>query len=124
MIFGESSTRVLLYSLTNIIYGKITSKNGMENLPKYLDTLGGWAVENGIKMNPGKSRTIRFTRVQVRNQVSYCLDDQKIPEASSCKYYGIILRSDLNCVDQVNYKTQKAWKAFLFVVRVKKKLLA
>jgi len=32
---------------------------------------------------------------------------KKIPEASSYKYLGIILRSDLNLVDQVNYTAQK-----------------
>jgi len=34
---------------------------------------------------------------------------------------GIILRSDLNWVDQVNYTAQKAWKALNFVTRVLKK---
>jgi len=34
---------------------------------------------------------------------------------------GIILRSYLNWVDQVNYILQKAWKALHFVMRVLKK---
>ena len=46
---------------------------------------------------------------------------KKIPEASSCKYFGIILRSDLNWVDQVIYLVQKTWKALHFVMRVLKK---
>ena len=37
------------------------------------------------------------------------------------KYLGIILRSDLNLVDQVNYIVQKAWKALHFVMRFLKK---
>jgi len=57
--------------------------------------LGEWAVENGIKINPDDSKTIRFTRARVKNPLGYSLDDQKIPEASSCKYLGIILRSNL-----------------------------
>ena len=44
-----------------------------------------------------------------------------IPEASSCKYLGIILRSDLSWVDQVNYMVKKAWKALHFTVRILKK---
>ena len=68
----------------------------MEKLHKDLDTLGEWAVENGMKINPSTSKAIRFTRDRVKNPLSYSLGDEKIPEASSCKYLGIILRSDLN----------------------------
>ena len=64
-----------------------------------------------MKINPGKSKAIRFTRPRVKNPLGYSFGDQKIPEASSCKYLGIILRSDLNWVGQVNYTAQKAWKA-------------
>jgi len=60
-----------------------------------------------MKINPGKSKAIRFTTARFKNLLGYSLGDQKIPEASNCKYLGIILRSDLNWVDQVNYKAQK-----------------
>ena len=46
----------------------------------------------------------------VKNPPGYSFGVQKIPEASNCKYLGIILRSDLNWADQVNYTAQKAWK--------------
>jgi uncharacterized HAD superfamily protein len=83
--------------------------------------VGEWVVENGVEINPGKSKAIRFTRAQVENPLGYCLGDKQILEASSCKYLGIILRSNLNWVDQVNYTVQKAWKARHFVMRVLKK---
>jgi len=57
----------------------------------------------------------------VKNPLGYSLGDQKIPKANSCKYLGIILQSNLNWVDQVNYTVQKAWKAFHFVKSVLKK---
>jgi len=44
-----------------------------------------------------------------------------IPEASSWKYFGIILRSDLIWADQVNYTVRKAWKALHFTMRIIKK---
>ena len=66
-----------------IIYRKTTDKNNTEKLQKDLDTLGEWAVENGMKINPGKNKAI--TRAQVKNPMGYCLGDQKILEASSCK---------------------------------------
>jgi len=62
-----------------------------------------------MKVNPGKSKAIRFVDAQVKNPLGYSLGDQKIPETSSCKYLGIILRSDLNWVVQINYIVQKAW---------------
>ena len=47
--------------------------------------------------------------------------DALIPEASSCKYLGIILRSELIWADQVNYTVKKAWKALHFTMRILKK---
>jgi hypothetical protein len=63
-----------------------TSKNNIEKLQKDLDTLGEWAVENGMKINPSKCKVIRFMRAWVKNPLGHSLCDQKILEASSCKY--------------------------------------
>jgi len=46
---------------------------------------------------------------------------QRISEASSCKYLGIIFRSDLSWADQVNHTVQKAWKASHFIMLIPKK---
>ena len=51
----------------------------------------------------------------------YSLMGTLIPEASSCKYLGIILRSNLSWADQVNYVVKKAWKALHFTMRILKK---
>jgi len=80
-----------------------------------------WAVENGMKINPGKSKALRFTKARVKNPLDNSLGAQKIPEASSGKYLGIILRSDLNWMDQLNYTAQKAWQSLHFLMRVLKK---
>ena len=90
------------------MHRKITNKNNIEKFQNDLDTLGEWAAENGMKMYPGKSKAIRFTKARVKSPLGYSLSDQKIPDASSCKYLGIILGSDLNWVDQVNYTVQRA----------------
>ena len=74
-----------------------------------------------MKINPDKSKAIRFTRSRVKYPLVYSLGDQKIPEGNVCKYLGIILRSDLNWVNQVNYIVQKAWNALHFVLRVLRK---
>jgi len=73
---------------------KIVNNNDVENFQIDLGTLGEWAVENGMKMNPGKSKAGTFTRVRVRDPLNYSVLDEVIPEGSSCKYWGINLLSD------------------------------
>jgi len=75
-----------------------------------VDRLGKWEVENAMKINPGKSKAVRFTR-----------RDQRILKASSCKNLEIILHRDLSWVNQVNYTVQKAWKKLHFIMCVLKK---
>jgi hypothetical protein len=38
-----------------------------------------------MKINPGKSKAVRFTRVRVKNPLGYSLGYQKIPEARVVK---------------------------------------
>ena len=73
----------------------------MEEFQKDLNRLGEWAAENEMKINPSKCKVVRFTRAPVKDPLNYTLGDQVIPEASSCKYLGIILHSDLNWSDHV-----------------------
>jgi hypothetical protein len=65
---------------------KIVNNNDVEKLQIALGTVGELAVENGMKMNPGKSKAISYTRARVRDPLNYSLLDQVILEASSCKY--------------------------------------
>jgi len=57
----------------------------------------------------------------VKDLLDYLLANTLIPEASSCKYLGIILRSDLSWADQVNYTVKKMWKVLYFTMRILKK---
>jgi hypothetical protein len=74
-----------------------------------------------MKINPSKSKAIRFTRARVKDALNYSLMDTLIPEGSSFKYLGIILRNNLSWADQVNYMVKKAWKALHFTMRILKK---
>jgi len=62
-----------------IIYMEITNKNNIENLQKDLDTLVEWAVENGMKVNPGKCKAVKFTKTRVKYPPGHSLGGQKIP---------------------------------------------
>ena len=70
-------SRIRLFADDCKIYKKITNKNNVKNLQKGLDTLGEWAVENGMEINPGKSKTLRFTKDLFKNPLGYCPDEQK-----------------------------------------------
>jgi hypothetical protein len=48
-----------------------------------LDRLGEWAGENEMKINPDKSKAVRFTRARGDDPLNYYFGDQRIPEASS-----------------------------------------
>jgi hypothetical protein len=92
----------------------------MEKLQRDLNRLGEWAVENVMVINPAKSKVVCFTRAQVTEPLSYSLRDIVIPEASSCKYLGIILGSDINWADKINFTVKKALKALHFTMRILK----
>ena len=53
-------------------------------------------MENGTKINPGKSKAVIFRRARVKDPLNYSLLDRVIPQASSCEYLGIILRRDFS----------------------------
>jgi len=120
-IWMNMESTIRLFADDCVIYRKITNNEDIEILQKDLDRLGEWAAENGMKINPSKSKAIRFTRAKVKDPLNYSLMDTLLPEASSCKYLGIILRSDLSWADQVNYTVKKAWKALHFTMRILKK---
>ena len=65
--------------------------------------VGEWAVENEMNINPGTSEAVSFTKARVKERIRYCLGDQLILKVSSFKYLGIIIPSDLNWADNVNY---------------------
>jgi len=72
-----------------------------------------------MKINPIESKAIRFKRARVKDPLNNMLMGTLIPEASSCKYLGIILRSDSSWSDQVNYTMKKTLKALHFTMRIK-----
>ena len=121
-IWRNIDSSIRLFANGCKIYRKITNKNDKKCCRRIWTPWGELTVENGMKINPGESKAIRFTRALVKNPFGYCLGDQTFPEANSFKYLGIILRSDLNWVDQENYTAQKDWKVFHFVMRVLEKV--
>jgi len=78
-----------------------------------LNRLGEWAVEYELKINPDKSEAISFTKARLKERIRYYFGDQLMPEASSFKFLGTIVCSDLKWADNVNYTLRKARKVFI-----------
>jgi hypothetical protein len=85
-----------------------------------LSVLGRNSEVRGSKPRSAKCKFC-FTKARVTEALNYSLRDIVILEASSFKYLGIILRSDLGWADQANYTSKKAWEALHFTMRVVKK---
>jgi hypothetical protein len=92
----EHRIKFRLFADNCIIYRKILSISDVDKLQTDLDRLGECAVENEMKINPGKSKALSFTRAQVKDPLSYFFKDQRIPEPSCWKYLGVILCSDVS----------------------------
>ena len=115
-IWRNMESTIRLFADDCLIYRKIIKKEDMNKLQKGLDRLGEWVTENVTKINPSKSKAIRFMRARAENTLNYSLMDTVIPQANSCKYLGITMRSNLSWADQVNYMVKKAWKALHFTM--------
>ena len=92
-IWRNMDSTIRLFADDCVIYRKIIKPEDMDKLQKDLDRLGKWATENAMKINPSKSKAIRFTKVRVQDPLNYSLMGKVIPQTRSCKYLGIILRS-------------------------------
>ena len=91
---------------------KIKDSGDIDKLQTDLNRLGEWALETEMNINSGKNKTLNFTKARI----SYYFGDQLMAETSSFKYLGIIIRSDLNWTDHVNYTLRKAGKELHFIM--------
>jgi len=91
--YNESNIR--LFPDDFIIYRKITDNSDIDILQRDLSNLGEWAVENKMKINPGKSRAVRLTKTRFKERIRNYFVYQIIPELSSFNYLGIIIRSNI-----------------------------
>jgi len=46
------------------------NNNDVEKLQIELGRLGEWVVENGMKINPGKSKAVSFTTARVKSPLN------------------------------------------------------
>ena len=81
-IWRKTESKIRLFAGDCIIYRKIMANSDIDNLQTQLNRLGEWAVENEMKINPGKSKAVSFTKARVKERIRYNFGNQLIPEAS------------------------------------------
>jgi len=94
-IWRNNDSNPRLFADDCISHRKIMDSSDNDKLQTHLNKSGEWAIENKMKINPGKSKVVSFTKGRVKERIRYYLEDQLIPETSSFKYLGIIIRRDL-----------------------------
>ena len=88
-IWRNIESNIQLFADDCIIDRKIMDSSYIDRLQMDQKRLGEWAVENEMKINPGKSKAVSFTKGRVKERISYYIGDQLISEANSFKYFGI-----------------------------------
>jgi hypothetical protein len=72
-ILSNIESKIRLFADDCIIYRKINDSSDIDKLQKDLNKLGEWALENEIKINPGKSKAVSFTKARVKERIRYYL---------------------------------------------------
>ena len=107
-IWKNVKSNIPLFADDCILYRRIRDKRDIDILRADLNRLMEWALVNKMRINPGKSKAVSFTKYRVKERLKYHLGDQNILEESSFKYLGLIIRSDLSWADHVNPTLRKA----------------
>ena len=55
---------------------------GIDKLLTDRNRLREWAVENEMKINPGKSKAVSLTKAKLKERIRFYFGDQLIPEES------------------------------------------
>jgi 4-hydroxy-L-threonine phosphate dehydrogenase PdxA len=75
-----------------VIYRKSMNQVNMIKLQDDLHRMGVRGTENGMKINPAKSKAIRLTKASAKDTLIYYPIGKEIPHSSGCKYLGINLK--------------------------------
>jgi len=72
-IWRNTEPNKRLFADDCIIYRKIMDNSDIDKLQTDTDSLREWAVANKMKINPGKSKAVSFTKARVKERIRYFL---------------------------------------------------
>jgi hypothetical protein len=65
-IWTNTESNIWPFADDCIIYRKVMDSSDIDRLETYLNRLVEWEVENEMKINPGKSKAVSFTKARVK----------------------------------------------------------
>ena len=83
VIWRNTGSNIRLFADDCIMYRKIIDSYDIDKLQTDQNRLSEWEVENEMKINPGKSKTVSFTKARMKERIRYYFGAQLIPEANS-----------------------------------------
>jgi hypothetical protein len=69
-IWRNIESNIRLFADDCIIYRRINDSSDVDKLQKDLNKLREWALVNKMKINPGKSKSVSFTKGRVRERIN------------------------------------------------------
>jgi hypothetical protein len=77
-IWRNIESNIWLFADDCIVYRRINNSSDIDKLQNDLNKLREWAFVNKMKTNPGKSKSVSFTKGRVRERIKYYFGDQLI----------------------------------------------
>ena len=85
-IWRNIESNIRLFADNCVIYRKSMDSSEIDKLKTDLNRLMEWAVENGMKINPGKIKAVSFTKAGVKEGINYYFGNHLIRETSRFTY--------------------------------------
>lgn len=102
----KSETR--LFADDTILYRHINNINDQQQLQEDLNNLERWEKEWDMEFHPGKCQVVQFSRSKKPREKDYTLHGQTLERASTCKYLGVNITSDMTWGNHISKAVSKA----------------
>lgn len=99
---------ISLYADDTLLYQQVTTDEDAARFQNNIDAVHRWSVEWKMQFNESKCHMIAFGNQEFKPQ--YKLGDTSMIWASSTKYLGVIMQSDLKFDQHIKLKRDKAMR--------------
>ena len=90
------SSQIRLFADDCVVYRAIKSDQDHRSLQSDLESINSWCSSWLMKLNHSKTKLVSFTRNSSRLPTTYTLNHTPVDSATSYKYLGLHLQSDLS----------------------------
>lgn len=108
---------IRLFADDCILYQEIVNSYDYQNLQDNIRKIEEWVHSNKMKLNSEKSKLIKFTNKRIITYHDYILDNKLLEYEGNCKYLGVILASNLQWSEHINYVVKNGYRKLGFVMR-------